>query len=96
MSKALTEDEINTIVSNDKLPSNVKYAMLRQTICEHAKPEDRPKLLTMVGQQLGGSLVKGHPNYWLFEDGRKAKFDLPQERPATKMAQAFMKALQKK
>lgn len=93
-----TEDDFNAIINNNKLPCNVRYAMLRQAICEQAKtPEDRKTLLEMVGHELGGELVKGHPNYWTFKDGKKAKFELSDEpkRPVSAMARAFMAALQK-
>lgn len=89
-----TEEQLNAIAANEKLPANVRYAMLRQVICENAKNrEDKHTLLNAVGHQLGGELVKGKPDYWLFKDGRKAKFDLVESsKPASAMKLAFRKA----
>ena len=78
------------ILSNNKLPLNVRYAMLREHICEEAANRaDRRELLIKVGEHLRGVLQPGRKvkvaqddgtiveisqNYWLFNDGTKAKF----------------------
>jgi hypothetical protein len=46
-----TEEQLNAIAANEKLPANVRYAMLRQVICENAKNrEDKRTLLHAVGR----------------------------------------------
>lgn len=78
------------VLSNNKLPFNVRYAMLREVICEKAtNRSERRELLIKVGQHLEGTLHKGrvvkkesddgqvteeHQNYWVFPDNTKAKF----------------------
>jgi len=63
------------ILKDHKLPRSVRYAMLRTIIVEKAKNrKDKRELLFLVGYELKGRLVPGSPNYWLFEDGTKARF----------------------
>lgn len=67
--------DYEAILNNEKIPENVRYAMLRSVIVEKAKNrEERRLLLIQVGQHLNGKLIKGTPNYWVFPGDRKAKF----------------------
>ena len=65
----------DAILENNKLPRSVRYAMLRSEIVEKAKNRaEKRELLMAVGRSLDGMLCDGHPNYWVFIDGTKAKF----------------------
>jgi hypothetical protein len=67
--------DYDNILENNKLPKSVRYAMLRSEIVNKAKNRnDRRQLLMLVGHKLEGNLQPGKPNYWLFSDNTKAKF----------------------
>lgn len=67
--------DYETILQDSSIPASVRYAMIRTEVCKNAKNRaDKRHLLMEVGTFLEGTLVKGHPNYWVFKDGRKAKF----------------------
>lgn len=81
--------DYDKVLNNEKLPLNVRYAMLREEIKQKAKNrEEKRTLLMMVGHNLGGTLHKGKTvieiingkkqektlPFWQFPDNTKGKF----------------------
>lgn len=86
----LSEQQYNDILNNQRLPRSVRYAMIREVVCDKLKTrKERREVLLTVGQHLKGELrpgrltvtygpngevIKSRQNYWEFADGTKAKF----------------------
>lgn len=92
----MAEMNYEEVLSNESIPANIRYAILRDEICVKAKsPNDAKELLIQVGLHLKGTLVKGHPNYWVFADGRKARFRAHKtDKTITQLGERLLAALE--
>lgn len=64
-----------SVLTNEKCPAQVRYAIIRQAVNEKVKSrQEKRDILFKVGHFLGGAHKKGTPNYWEFSNGKKAKF----------------------
>mgnify|MGYP001164231896 CR=1 FL=1 len=80
-------------VLEEKRPASVRYATVRDVLSDRKIPfVERKPILLDIGAMLGGTLVKGRPDYWIFPDGNKAKFDRIILSNKGAIANAFVKA----